>query len=79
MFKTEIQNRSNEVRPIKYGYYYTLEKSLMKSGCSKIFLIWGIYIKHDSLEDNRKCTKGSFGKSHMKPGPSDMVLVRRIY
>ena len=64
MFKTEIQNRSDEIRSDKYGYYYTFGKSLMKSGCSDIFLICGIYIKHDSLGDNHKCSNGSFGKSH---------------
>ena len=30
-------------------------------------------MKHDSLGDNRKCFKGIFDKSYMKPDPSNVV------
>ena len=34
-----------------------------------------MFIKQDSLEDNQKCSKGTFDKSHMKLGPSNMLLI----
>ena len=55
---------------------------LIKTTWKQVHLIWSwytVFIKHDPTGDNQDCLKRNFEESHIKSGPSNMVLVCHTY
>ena len=40
---------------------------------------YAVFIKHGLIGDNQECLKRTFEISHMKSGPSNMILVWHVY